>query len=655
MELNYDFYYGTKDFTRYLFIKIPRVLLEAEELRGICFDARMFFSILHDRTYLSARNGWVDDTGRVYIYYTMKAGMWITGFGHSKMVRIFAELEKAGLIEKERQGLGKPMKIYVKNLFKNKNGTPIEYTMAAFPYHEAVLDGQMDFLKDMDAATTEASAHNSTNNAAVADSASEDAANVEKETLCVPMNQSGGENEEADEASVLTASIMKDYYAEIGVSSEEAAEIGRRIASMSSDEIDLYNSRQNVPAARSMDDTWEQAENTAVPDANLNADRAASSAQDEEPVTDSKPLPCGNAEESVEENAVDAPAMSPSALADYYAAMPFSPAEAAESEKHIATMSPEDIALIRSIQTSILSRQSGSSNVRTPAAFESPMAALGYGIEPSIPLFDDGESPDLTCVDVEPPLSASMDEEVTVTAFVAEEPLESPCNEEEPPVEDVENVENLPENVESSPAEPAFSRDDCPQTSENEQSRLPKNGSLDFRKTDSIKNKNKNNNFSTKNQSNPPSPFAGKNYCAGAARWVQERMDEIEKCRAKIFVQIGYEELCEKHPMQVELLNGLVGVIVDVMRSTKKRLTIGCVIRTIEDVRTQFAKLDREHMLYILESMDNSSTVIRNPYAYMLTTLYNAPNTISAYYDAKVRHDMAQPSWYRTTYSRRAS
>ena len=44
--------------------------------------------------------------------------------------------------------------------------------------------------------------------------------------------------------------------------------------------------------------------------------------------------------------------------------------------------------------------------------------------------------------------------------------------------------------------------------------------------------------------------------------------------------------------------------------------------------------------------MRNCATNVTNIRAYMLSTLFNAPNTIRAYYDAKVRHDMAQDDWW---------
>ena len=65
---------------------------------------------------LSAANGWLDQAGRVYIIFTVEEIMTALSCGNKKAVSILAELEqKAGLIERKRQGLGKPNLIYVKN------------------------------------------------------------------------------------------------------------------------------------------------------------------------------------------------------------------------------------------------------------------------------------------------------------------------------------------------------------------------------------------------------------------------------------------------------------------------------------------------------------------------------------------------------------
>lgn len=73
---------------------------------------------------LSAKNGWLDGQGRVYIIFPVQEVMDALGCADNKATKLFRELEKFGLIERKRRGLGKPNLIYVKNFadprFRNR-------------------------------------------------------------------------------------------------------------------------------------------------------------------------------------------------------------------------------------------------------------------------------------------------------------------------------------------------------------------------------------------------------------------------------------------------------------------------------------------------------------------------------------------------------
>lgn len=57
-------------------------------------------------------------------------------------------------------------------------------------------------------------------------------------------------------------------------------------------------------------------------------------------------------------------------------------------------------------------------------------------------------------------------------------------------------------------------------------------------------------------------------------------------------------------------------------------------------VKNRFMKLNHEHIEYILTCLGANTTKVGNIKAYLLTTLYNAPMTISNYYTAEVNHDL---------------
>lgn len=54
------------------FFKMPRQLITDPRFKRLSADAKLLYGMLLDRMGLSARNGWHDDAGRVYIYYTVK-------------------------------------------------------------------------------------------------------------------------------------------------------------------------------------------------------------------------------------------------------------------------------------------------------------------------------------------------------------------------------------------------------------------------------------------------------------------------------------------------------------------------------------------------------------------------------------------------------
>ncbi len=98
------------------FYRLPKALFTDGCFRDISLSAKMLYAMLLDRLSLSVRNGWQDEDGSVFVYFKMSEAEEQLDCGHSKMIRLFAELESSSLIRRKRQGQGKPMKIYVQNL-----------------------------------------------------------------------------------------------------------------------------------------------------------------------------------------------------------------------------------------------------------------------------------------------------------------------------------------------------------------------------------------------------------------------------------------------------------------------------------------------------------------------------------------------------------
>ena len=113
--MSYDYFYGQQS-EQFSFYRIPKILFSQDKFWNVSTDAKLLYGILLDRMNLSARNGWLDEAGRVYIIFTIEEIKESLGCAEKKAVKLLDELEKkAELIERKRQGLGKPNLIYVKN------------------------------------------------------------------------------------------------------------------------------------------------------------------------------------------------------------------------------------------------------------------------------------------------------------------------------------------------------------------------------------------------------------------------------------------------------------------------------------------------------------------------------------------------------------
>ena len=119
--MTYDYFYGQQA-EMFAFYRVPKVLFTEDCFWNVSTDAKLLYGILLDRMNLSARNGWLDEEGRVYIIFTIEEIKGALGCAEKKAVKLLDELEKkCGLIERKRQGLGKPNLIYVKNFIDQQN------------------------------------------------------------------------------------------------------------------------------------------------------------------------------------------------------------------------------------------------------------------------------------------------------------------------------------------------------------------------------------------------------------------------------------------------------------------------------------------------------------------------------------------------------
>ena len=119
----FDYFYGAQA-EQFSFYRVPKVLFTREQFKQLSAEAKILYGIMLDKLDLSVKNKWVDEKGRVYIIYTIEQIMEDMNCADQKATKLLDELEKkCGLIERKRQGLGKPNLIFVKNFITGVEGS----------------------------------------------------------------------------------------------------------------------------------------------------------------------------------------------------------------------------------------------------------------------------------------------------------------------------------------------------------------------------------------------------------------------------------------------------------------------------------------------------------------------------------------------------
>ena len=120
-DLKLNYHYAERA-EQYSFYRMPKILFTDNRFKGLSTEAKVLYGLMLDRMALSVKHQWFDDEQRVYIYYSLDDAMEQLNCGKDKGVKLFAELDTEkgyGLIERKKQGQGKPTIIYVKELFGN--------------------------------------------------------------------------------------------------------------------------------------------------------------------------------------------------------------------------------------------------------------------------------------------------------------------------------------------------------------------------------------------------------------------------------------------------------------------------------------------------------------------------------------------------------
>ena len=119
-------------------------------------------------------------------------------------------------------------------------------------------------------------------------------------------------------------------------------------------------------------------------------------------------------------------------------------------------------------------------------------------------------------------------------------------------------------------------------------------------------------------------------------------ISEAEAYEQIICENIGYEDLLITHPYDQELIKGIAALILETVLTKNDTIVIASNRYPAAVVKARFLKLNYSHIDYVLSCLKKNTSRINNIRKYLLAALFNAPSTMSGYYQAAVNHDMSE-------------
>ena len=107
----------------YRYLSVPKELLENPAFSGLDYGAVILYAKMLERASLSAQHEdkFTDENGRLFIIYTVEQMEKDIQRSHPTVIKFTKQLADIGLIEKVRQGQGKPARIYIKDFTSGNN------------------------------------------------------------------------------------------------------------------------------------------------------------------------------------------------------------------------------------------------------------------------------------------------------------------------------------------------------------------------------------------------------------------------------------------------------------------------------------------------------------------------------------------------------
>lgn len=127
----------------------------------------------------------------------------------------------------------------------------------------------------------------------------------------------------------------------------------------------------------------------------------------------------------------------------------------------------------------------------------------------------------------------------------------------------------------------------------------------------------------------------------------QDGMDDESKGYVEIIRKnIAYVRKMETlDAYDLKIYRELYGLICEIVCVRSKTVKINGADYPYELVKSRFLKLTDDHLMYVMNSLQNTSIKVTNMRSYLITALYNAPSTMYHSIQQEVLYDMYGGGW----------
>ena len=121
--------------------------------------------------------------------------------------------------------------------------------------------------------------------------------------------------------------------------------------------------------------------------------------------------------------------------------------------------------------------------------------------------------------------------------------------------------------------------------------------------------------------------------------------EDIREQLEDYFYQVlEVELLLRLFPDDEDTIYQIVDLLVDTCATKRRMLRIAGDDKPAEVVRSRLKKLNADHIRFVLNSLAENATPVRNMKQYLLASLYNAPTTMNLHYQNLTNRDFAHGS-----------